>query len=64
MPLYNPRTESWHAHFLLDGAEIVPQTPIGRVTVAILKLNDHERLQDRAGLLRLNVYPCKSSEQF
>lgn len=47
-PLYNPRTASWHTHFALDVAQIVPQTAIGRVTVAILKLK---------------AYPCDSSAQ-
>lgn len=61
-PLYNPRIESWNTHFALDGAEIVPRTAIGRVTVAILRLNDGERLQDRLGLIQLDAYPCKSSD--
>ncbi len=59
-PLYNPRTDAWNIHFSLDGAEIMPLTSVGRVTVAILKLNDSERLQDRAGLLQLGDYPCTS----
>lgn len=58
-PLYNPRVESWNTHFALDGAEIVPLTVVGRVTIAILKLNHGERLQDRLGLIELGVYPCK-----
>ena len=63
-PLYNPRIESWHAHLKLDGAEIVPRTAVGRVTVAILKLNNSERLLDRRGLLQLRVYPCDASSDF
>jgi len=62
--LYNPRMESWHTHFSLHDVEIVPQTPIGRVTTFILPFNSKERLQDRTGLLQLNVYPCESSIGF
>lgn len=57
-PLFNPRMDRWTEHFKLDGAQIVPLTPVGRVTVAILRLNTPDRLQDRAGLLRLKRYPC------
>ena len=63
-PLYNPRIESWHAHFVVNGAEIVPRTAVGRVTVAILKLNDVERLKDRVGLVQLSRYPCTVAQDF
>ena len=63
-PLYNPRIESWHAHFMLQVAEIVPRTAVGRVTVAILKLNDLERVKDRTGLIQLGRYPCTVAEAF
>lgn len=41
-PLYNPRTLSWSEHFRwsANGTEIVGQTPIGRATVAALRLNN------------------------
>jgi 5-methylcytosine-specific restriction endonuclease McrA len=28
-PLFNPRTERWSTHFHLDGAAIIPLTPVG-----------------------------------
>ncbi|MBI3360310.1 MAG: HNH endonuclease [Chloroflexi bacterium] len=31
-PFFTPRTQQWAEHFRLDGAEIVPLTPEGRVT--------------------------------
>ena len=40
--LYNPRTQSWRAHFSwsLDGAKIIGVTPCGRATVKALQLNN------------------------
>jgi hypothetical protein len=56
-PLFNPRTQEWQQHFALDGALIVPRTPIGRVTVAILQLNHPDRLLERESLIRIRRYP-------
>ena len=63
-PLYNPRTERWHTHFIVVDTQILPKTAIGRVSVAILRLNDKDRLQDRSGLIQLKAYPCEASTQF
>lgn len=49
-PLFNPRTQHWADHFRLDGATIVPLTSEGRATVFLLRLNDPERIQERAVL--------------
>ena len=40
--LFNPRTQSWHEHFLWsqDSLRIIGQTAIGRATVAALRLSD------------------------
>lgn len=45
-------------HFQLKGAEIVPLTPTGRITVRLLQFNHPDRIEERdlliaAGLLRL-----------
>ena len=48
---FNPRIHRWSDHFELDGASIRPQTPEGRVTVKILRLNDEDRLAERQYLL-------------
>jgi HNH endonuclease len=42
VPLFNPRQESWHEHFVWseDGSEIIGLTPTGRATVIALNLND------------------------
>jgi hypothetical protein len=40
-PLFNPRTQRWSDHFAweAEGTQVVGLTPIGRATVAALKLN-------------------------
>ena len=57
IPLYNPRTDDWAAHFRLDDARIAPQTATGRVTVFVLKLNAPARLTERAALMSAGRYP-------
>jgi hypothetical protein len=41
VPLYNPRTQPWRAHFQWseDGALLIGLTPEGRATIAALQLN-------------------------
>jgi hypothetical protein len=48
--LFHPRTDVWNAHFRWQGAEILPLSPIGRVTVAVLCLNDPELVLLRSAL--------------
>jgi hypothetical protein len=56
-PLFNPRKDEWLDHFHLDSHYIRPLTPEGRVTIFLLRLNDAERVEERAVLIRLNRYP-------
>jgi len=60
-PLYHPRRHKWHAHFHWNGAELVGRTPIGRVTVAVLKLNAPEFVAVRAELIDEGLFPPKLS---
>jgi hypothetical protein len=60
--LYNPRTQPWNAHFRLDGPQIVPLTPEGRVTARLLRLNHPDPLEERRGLIALGRYPCQPPE--
>lgn len=53
MRLFNPRRDQWEQHFRFDGARIVGKTPVGRATVALLKVNDAERLRIRSLVLEL-----------
>lgn len=55
--LYNPRTQSWQAHFQLDGPIIVPLTATGRATIRLLQLNQIDRLLLRKELLSIGRYP-------
>ena len=57
IPFFNPRTQRWADHFRLDGARIVPLTPEGRVTVAILQLNHPDRVMERQRLIQAGKYP-------
>tara|TARA_R110002049_G_scaffold167265_2_gene333444 strand:+ start:1393 stop:1791 length:399 start_codon:yes stop_codon:yes gene_type:complete len=51
VPLFNPRQHLWDEHFLLNGATIVGQTPIGRANVRLLAMNEEGRLDMRQELL-------------
>jgi hypothetical protein len=53
VPLFNPRTDSWNAHFTLDELTIAGLTDIGRATAALLNMNDPERIQVRAEIAAL-----------
>jgi hypothetical protein len=55
--LFNPRLETWSAHFKLEGARIVGLTPAGRATAALLKLDLPERVESRELLIRAGRYP-------
>jgi hypothetical protein len=56
-PFFNPRTQEWGDHFRLEEALIVPLTPEGRVTVAILQLNHSDRVRERQRLIQAGKYP-------
>jgi hypothetical protein len=56
VPLFNPRMQSWPAHFTWDGAMIQPLTPEARVTVRILRLNDPDRVIERQRLMAVGLY--------
>lgn len=57
-PFFNPRTQRWADHFRLDAARIVPLTPEGRVTAAILQLNHPDRILERQRLIQAGKYPA------
>ncbi len=54
---FNPRIEPWREHFTLDGAHIVGLTEVGQVTIQLLRLNDEERIVERADLQLIGEYP-------
>jgi len=55
--LFNPRTDRWGDHFRLDGAQIVPLTPVGRATARLLRFSDPEREQARRELWLAGKFP-------
>ena len=54
--LFDPTTQNWHTHFELRNAVILGRTPVGRVTVTVLGMNEDRRVQLRAELLALGRY--------
>jgi HNH endonuclease len=54
--LFNPRIDDWREHFTLESSgKITSLSPIGSVTVFLLKLNDAEPLRLRQVMLELGV---------
>ena len=55
-PFFDPRRQEWADHFRLEGSLVVPLTPEGRVTVAILQLNHPDRVLERRRLIQVERY--------
>ena len=55
---FNPRTDSWAAHFRLAGAMIEPMTAVGEATARILRFNDAERVAEREEWIAQGRYPA------
>jgi hypothetical protein len=55
VPLFHPRRNRWTDHFQMVDGKIDALTPIGRVTVGLLKLNDPERIEERQQLVALGI---------
>jgi hypothetical protein len=49
--LFNPRRHRWSRHFRWKGAVLVGRTAVGRTTVAVLAMNDPERVALRQELM-------------
>ena len=49
--LFNPREDAWDDHFRLKDARIAGLTEIGVATVRLLKMNDGDQIEIRAGLI-------------
>jgi hypothetical protein len=57
VPLFNPRTEQWSAHFRLEGLILEPLTPQARATARLLRLNLDQRVMERRALVRAPRFP-------
>jgi hypothetical protein len=55
--LFNPRTDLWSDHFSWNRAQLVGKTPIGRVTVHTLAINDELRVDLRQSLIDEGLFP-------
>lgn len=56
-PLFNPRRHKWSRHFRWHGARLIGRTAIGRVTVAVLRINEPYRVELREELIEEGVFP-------
>jgi hypothetical protein len=59
VPLFNPRTQHWHEHFIWaeGGRRIVGTTAIGRVTVIALRLNNDSLVAARSAWISVGWHP-------
>jgi hypothetical protein len=55
--LFNPRRNRWDRHFRWIGPVLVGRTSVGRVTVAILNINDIYRVMQRRTLIAEGQFP-------
>lgn len=55
--LFNPRRQKWARHFRWQGARLIGRTAAGRVTVAVLNINDPFRVELREELIEEGVFP-------
>lgn len=55
--LFNPRRHKWSRHFRWHGGFLIGRSPIGRVTIALLKINDPLRVELREELIAVGAFP-------
>jgi hypothetical protein len=57
--LFNPQQQSWLKHFVWsgDGTEVIPLTPVARVTISALKMNRQQLIRVRKMWVKLGEHP-------
>lgn len=55
--LFHPRRHKWSRHFRWDGPYLVGRTPVGRVTVDVLVINDPVYVSVRLALIEEGLFP-------
>ena len=55
--LFHPRLHRWDYHFAWDGPRLIGKTPIGRVTVRVLYINDPLMVLVREELIAEGLFP-------
>ncbi|MEX0712777.1 MAG: HNH endonuclease signature motif containing protein [Pirellulales bacterium] len=61
IPLFNPRRDRWEEHFRWDGALLAGLTPVGLVTLQVLRINLPENVEHRDALIAEGVFPPPAS---
>ena len=57
VPLFNPRTERWDAHFFWQGAVLMGNTAVGRATIDVLRINHPDCVAQRQKLIEAGLFP-------
>ena len=55
--LFDPRRQSWNRHFVWVGAVLAGRTQTGRATIAVLDINDHQRVELRLTIMDEGEWP-------
>jgi hypothetical protein len=55
--LFNPRTDTWSEHFVMQGATLIGITGVGRATVDVLDMNGETRRRLRLQLILTGRFP-------
>ena len=59
--LFNPRQQNWQDHFLINpDASLSGNTPEGRATTLVLRMNESLRIEQRFDERLLGNYPCQT----
>lgn len=59
VPLYNPRLDIWDDHFTWEGPILHGKTAVARATVAVLRINDPDRVEHRRLLQAAGLLPSR-----
>lgn len=54
--LFDPRRQRWRRHFCFEGARIVGRTACGRASVALLAMNNADRVDLRERLMANDLF--------
>jgi hypothetical protein len=57
VPLFHPRRQLWKRHFYWSGPLLVGKTRSGKVTIAVLAINDARRVAMRQSLIAEGRFP-------
>ncbi|MBV9123487.1 MAG: HNH endonuclease [Planctomycetes bacterium] len=55
--LFHPRRMKWVKHFRWEGPHLIGRSPVGRATIAVLEINDEDRVALREALIEEGIFP-------